>query len=64
MAPTVSSVLLYVEAVGCPTICTHCWAQGVPYAATPPREIAWVLQQAVGFGQATGLPVSPVVSVG
>jgi hypothetical protein len=39
-------VCLWVEVAGCPTICQHCWAQGVPYPAMPFSEIAWVLEQA------------------
>jgi len=38
-----------LEVVGCPTICRHCWAQGVPYQAMPLEDIRHVLQQARGF---------------
>jgi len=55
MAPRI--VGLQVEVVGCQTICTHCWAQGVPYNAMPLQDIAWVLEQAARFRAATGLPV-------
>jgi hypothetical protein len=55
MAPR--AVGLQVEVVGCPTVCTHCWAQGVPYNAMPLQDIAWVLEQANRFRAATGLPV-------
>jgi hypothetical protein len=55
MAPR--AVGLQVEVVGCQTICTHCWAQGVPYNAMPLQDIAWVLEQAAWFRAATGLPV-------
>ena len=49
---------LQVEVVGCPTVCRHCWAQGVPYPAMPVEDVAWVLEQThrfcddhgVGFG--------------
>jgi hypothetical protein len=27
----VAEFWLQVEVVGCPTVCRHCWAQGVPY---------------------------------
>ena len=37
---------LWVEVAGCPTICQHCWAQGVPYPAVPVGDIAYVLAQA------------------
>jgi hypothetical protein len=30
----VATLDLQVEVVGCPTVCRHCWAQGVPYPAT------------------------------
>jgi hypothetical protein len=39
-------VCLWVEVAGCPTICQHCWAQGVPYSAMPLADITWVLEQA------------------
>jgi hypothetical protein len=41
-----SDVMLYVEVAGCPTICQHCWAQGVSYPAMPLADIAFVLEQA------------------
>ena len=40
---------LQVEVVGCPTVCRHCWAQGIPYPAMPVADIAWVLEQAHRF---------------
>ncbi len=52
------AVHLQVEVVGCPTICRHCWAQGVPYAAMPTADVAWVLEQAAHFFAAAGVPVS------
>lgn len=33
---------LCIEAVGYPTVCRHCWAQGVPYRAMPMEDVAWV----------------------
>jgi hypothetical protein len=39
-------LFLCVEVAGCPTICQHCWAQGVPYPAMPLTDIAFVLEQA------------------
>jgi hypothetical protein len=45
----VTVMYLCIEAVGCPTVCRHCWAQGTPYRAMPAREIAWVLEQAHQF---------------
>jgi hypothetical protein len=41
-----TQVYLCMEVAGCPTICQHCWAQGVPYPAMPVEDIAWVLEQA------------------
>jgi hypothetical protein len=54
----VATLDLQVEVVGCPTVCRHCWAQGVPYPAMPVEDVAWVLEQAhrycddrrLGFG--------------
>jgi hypothetical protein len=54
----VATLDLQVEVMGCPTVCRHCWAQGIPYQAIPVHEVAWVLEQAhrfcddhgVGFG--------------
>src|SRR5690242_12673300 len=37
---------LQIEVAGCPTICKHCWAQGIPYAAMPTNEIDGLLEQA------------------
>jgi hypothetical protein len=36
---------LQVEVMGCPTVCRHCWAQGIPYPAMPVADVAWVLEQ-------------------
>ena len=46
---------LQVEVVGCPTVCRHCWAQGVPYPAMPVDDVAWVLEQTHRFCDAHGL---------
>jgi len=46
---------LQVEVVGCPTVCRHCWAQGIPYPAMPIRDVAWVLEQAHRFCDDHGL---------
>jgi hypothetical protein len=46
---------LQVEVVGCPTVCRHCWAQGVPYQAMPIGDVAWVLEQAHRFCDDRGL---------
>jgi hypothetical protein len=45
----VAQLWLQVEVVGCPTVCRHCWAQGVPYRAMPVADVAWVLAQAHRF---------------
>jgi hypothetical protein len=46
---------LQVEVVGCPTVCRHCWAQGVPYPVMPVDDVAWVLGQAHRFCDDRGL---------
>ncbi len=46
---------LCIEAVGCPTICRHCWAQGVGYGAMPLADIEWVLEGAHRFCDGRGL---------
>jgi hypothetical protein len=51
----VTGLWLQVEVVGCPTVCRHCWAQGVPYPAMPVDDVAWVLEQAHRFCDAHGL---------
>jgi hypothetical protein len=51
----VAELWLQVEVVGCPTVCRHCWAQGVPYPAMPVDEVAWVLEQAHRFCDDHGL---------
>ena len=45
----VATLELQVEVVGCPTVCRHCWAQGVPYPAMPVADVAWVLEEAHRF---------------
>jgi hypothetical protein len=45
----VATLDLQLEAVGCPTLCRHCWAQGLPYPAMPVDDIAWVLEQTHRF---------------
>jgi hypothetical protein len=51
----VTGLWLQVEVVGCPTVCRHCWAQGIPYPAMPVADVAWVLEQAHRFCDAHGL---------
>src|SRR5579864_7198346 len=48
-------VCLWVEVAGCPTICQHCWAQGVPYPAMPLADITWVLEQVQAACAAAGV---------
>jgi hypothetical protein len=45
----VATLELQVEVVGCPTVCRHCWAQGVPYPAMPVTDVARVLEQTHRF---------------
>jgi hypothetical protein len=49
---------LQIEVAGCPTVCKHCWAQGVPYQAMPLEEIRWLLEQAQHFCRQSGLTLS------
>lgn len=51
----VATLYLQVEVVGCPTVCRHCWAQGVPYQAMPVDDVALVLEQAHRFCDDHGL---------
>jgi hypothetical protein len=51
----VATLYLQVEVVGCPTVCRHCWAQGVPYPAMPVDDVAWVLEQTHRFCDDHGL---------
>jgi hypothetical protein len=51
----VATLELQVEVVGCPTVCRHCWAQGVPYPVMPVDDVAWVLEQAHRFCDERGL---------
>jgi hypothetical protein len=50
-----TELYLQVEVVGCPTVCRHCWAQGMPYQAMPAEDVAWVLEQAHRFCDNHGL---------
>jgi hypothetical protein len=51
----VATLDLQVEVVGCPTVCRHCWAQGIPYPAMPVDDVAWVLEQTHQFCDDHGL---------
>ena len=51
----VSSLDLCMEVAGCPTVCRHCWAQGVGYGAMPLADIEWVLAEAHRFCDGAGL---------
>lgn len=55
MVHPVKKLYLRVEVVGCPTICRHCWAQGVGYQAVPVGDVAFVLEQAHRFCGEHGL---------
>lgn len=46
---------LYVEVAGCPTVCKHCWAQGVGYGMMPLDDVRWVLDETQRFCQDAGL---------
>jgi hypothetical protein len=49
------SLNLEIEAVGCPTVCRHCWAQGTPYRAMPVGDVGKVLEEAYRFCARHGL---------
>ena len=51
-----TAIHFQMEVVGCPTICQHCWAQGVPYGAMPVSEIAWVLDGTMHFFATMNIP--------
>ena len=51
----VAELWLQVEVVGCPTVCRHCWAQGIPYPVMPVADVAWVLEQTHQFCDTHGL---------
>jgi hypothetical protein len=55
----VATLDLQIEVVGCPTVCRHCWAQGVPYPAMPVADVAWVLEETHRFCEATGSALAP-----
>ncbi len=49
---------MFVEVMGCPTTCQHCWAVGRSYQAMPLSDIAWVLYEVRRFCDAHHLTVS------
>ena len=51
----VNSLYLLIEAVGCPTVCRHCWVQGTPYWAMPLGDVSKVLEEAHRFCADHGL---------
>jgi hypothetical protein len=53
-----AEVMLHVEVAGCPTICQHCRAQGVPYPAMPLTDITYVLEQAFAAYAVAGVQFS------
>jgi hypothetical protein len=51
----VSVLYLCMEVAGCPTVCRHCWAQGLGYGAMPLADIEWSLEEAHRFCDGAGL---------
>ena len=51
----VAELYLQAEVVGCPTVCRHFWAQGVPYKGMPVGDVAQVLEQPHTFCDERGL---------
>ena len=60
-----STLSVQVEVAGCPTVCQHCWAQGLGYQAMRVGEVAWVLEQVHRFcdQHALGLDAYPMHEV-
>ncbi len=48
---------MFVEIMGCPTTCQHCWAAGRPYQAMPLEDISWVLHEVRRYCEAHDLTV-------
>jgi hypothetical protein len=61
----VVTLSVQVEVAGCPTVCQHCWAQGLGYQAMRVGEVAWVLEQVHRFcdQHALGLDAYPMHEV-
>jgi hypothetical protein len=61
----VLTLSVQVEVAGCPTVCQHCWAQGLGYQAMRVGEVAWVLEQVHRFcdQHALGLDAYPMHEV-
>ena len=57
MIQKLPDLYMYVEVIGCPTTCQHCWAVGRPYQAMPLEDIAWVLHEVRRFCDAHDLTV-------
>jgi hypothetical protein len=53
-----TTIHFQMEVAGCPTLCQHCWAQGVPYGAMPTPDIAWVLDGVTRFFATMNIPCS------
>ena len=50
---------MYLEVAGCPTVCRHCWAQGVGYGMMALDDIRWVLEESQQFCRDAGLDFGP-----
>jgi len=50
---------LYLEVAGCPTVCKHCWAQGVGYGMMALDDVRWVLEESQTFCRERGLDFGP-----
>ncbi|MBV9848195.1 MAG: radical SAM protein [Armatimonadetes bacterium] len=46
---------MHMEVAGCPTVCKHCWAQGVPYGMMPLEDIRFALEGARQFCDDAGI---------
>src|SRR6266704_2279567 len=57
MIQKLPDLYMYVEVIGCPTTCQHCWAVGRPYQAIPLEDMDWVLHEVRRFCDAHDLTV-------
>lgn len=53
-----AQLVLTIELAGCPTVCMHCWAQGMRYGEMPLSDVARVLEGAHRFCAARELAFS------
>lgn len=57
MMQNLTELGMFIEVMGCPTTCQHCWAVGRLYQAMPLEEVAWVLREVRRYCDAHDLTV-------